>query len=94
MVYLRHLAALLANGTFVISMFSVMPRTPTINYVPPLPMTVTTAQHVMIHLHPQLPHRPLKRSLSRFHPVLLHQYCHDFRRFSTFFFLSSKRPLI
>jgi len=39
----------------------------------PPPVTVTTAQHIVIHLHPQLPHHLLKRSLSRLHPVLLHQ---------------------
>jgi len=73
MIYLRYLATLLANGTFVISVFSVMPRTPTINYVPPLPVTVTTAQHVVIHLHPQIRHHLLKRPLGRLHSVLLHQ---------------------
>jgi len=73
MNYLRYLATLLANGTFVISVFSVMPRTPTINYVPSLPVTVTTAQHVMIHLHPQIRHHLLKRPLGRLHSVLLHQ---------------------
>ena len=73
MIYLRYLATLLANGTFVISVFSVMPRTPTINYIPPLPATITTAQHVVIHLHPQVHHRLLKRPLGRLHSVLLHQ---------------------
>jgi len=73
MIYLRYLAALLANGTFMISMLSVMPRTPTINYVPPLPVTVTTAQHIMIHLHSQVHYCLLKRPLGRLHSVLLHQ---------------------
>jgi len=43
--YQRYLTTFLADGTLVISMLLVMPRTPTINYVPPLPVTVTTAQH-------------------------------------------------
>jgi len=73
MIYLKHLATLLANGTFVISVLSVMPRTPTIYYVPSLPVTVTTAQHVVIHLHPQICHRLFKRPLGRPHSVLLHQ---------------------
>ena len=72
--YQRYLATLLTNGTFVISMFSVMPRTPTITYVLSLPVTITTAQHIVIHLHPQLPHHLLKCPLGRLHPVLLHQY--------------------
>jgi len=53
MIYLRYLATFLANGTFVVSVFSVMPRMPTINYVPSLPVTVTTAQHIVIHLYPR-----------------------------------------
>ena len=35
----------------------------TINYVPPLPLTVPTTQHVMLHLHPILFQHVLKRSL-------------------------------
>jgi len=73
MIYLRHLATFLPDGTFMISMFSVMPRTPTINYIPPLPATVTTAQHIVIHLYPQIPHRLLKRPLGRLQSVLLRQ---------------------
>jgi len=73
MIYLRYLATFLANGTLVIKMLPVMPRASTINYVMPLPVTVTTAQHIVIHFHPQLPHHLLKYSLSRLHPVLLHQ---------------------
>jgi len=73
MIYLRHLATFLPNGTLMISMFLVMPRTPTINYIPPLPMTVTTAQHIVIHLDPQIRHCLLKRPLGRLQSVLLRQ---------------------
>ena len=73
MIYLRYLATFLANGAFVVNVFSVMPRTPTINYVPSLPVTVTTAQHIMIHLYPQVRHRLLKRPLGHLQSVLLRQ---------------------
>ena len=43
MIYLRYLATLLTNGALVIRMLLVMPRVSTINYVPPLPVTLTTA---------------------------------------------------
>jgi len=63
-IYLRYLATFLPNGTRVIRVLPVMPRASTINYVTPLPVTFTTAQHIVIHFHPQLPHRLLKHSLS------------------------------
>ena len=73
MIYLRYLATLLTNGALAVRMLPVMPRVSTINYVTPLPVTLITAQHIVIHFHPQLPHHLLKHSLSCFHPILLHQ---------------------
>jgi len=43
MIYLRYLATLLTNGALMIRMLPVMPRASTINYVTPLPVTLTTA---------------------------------------------------
>jgi len=73
MIYLRHLATFLPNGTLVIRVLPVMPRMSTVHYVPSLPVTITTAQHVVIHLHPQVHHRLFKCPLGRLQSVLLRQ---------------------
>jgi len=52
MIYLRYLATFLADGTLMIGVLPVMPGMSTIHYDLPLPVTIPTAQHIVIHLYP------------------------------------------
>ena len=57
------LTTLLTNWATMKGMVPMMRGLPTINYIPPLPLTVPTAQHIMLHLHPILIQHILKRPL-------------------------------